>query len=106
MSALPTIPRWPATKTLSDFFNCTVVSSQKLLCRQDAYRGCLRLPRIALPFCIRENEIDSLVRCNRTSEHRSGPNITNVEGTSGPTDSVRSEERRVGKEGRWRWWRC
>src|SRR6059058_5586555 len=37
-SALPTIPRWPATKILSDFFTCTVVSSQKLPGRQDAHR--------------------------------------------------------------------
>src|ERR1700748_159111 len=36
MNALPTIPRWPATKILSDFFTCTVVSSQKLSGRQDA----------------------------------------------------------------------
>src|ERR1043166_1281306 len=33
-SALPTIPRWPATKILSDFFNCTVVCSQKIAGRQ------------------------------------------------------------------------
>ena len=36
--ALPTIPRWPATKILSDFFNCTVVSSQKSPGGQDAYQ--------------------------------------------------------------------
>jgi hypothetical protein len=36
--ALPTIPRWPATKILSDFFNGTVVSSQKMPGRQDAHR--------------------------------------------------------------------
>src|SRR2546421_8845533 len=38
MNALPTIPRWPATKILSDFFTCIVVSSQKLPGRQDARR--------------------------------------------------------------------
>jgi hypothetical protein len=36
--ALPTIPRWPATKILSDFLNCTIVSSQKSPGGQDAPR--------------------------------------------------------------------
>jgi len=38
MNALPTIPRRPATKIFSDFFNCTVVFSQKFPARQDARR--------------------------------------------------------------------
>ena len=47
-SALPTIPRWPATKILSDFFNCTVVSLVRNCLASKLPTGCLVFLRIVI----------------------------------------------------------
>src|SRR5262249_46353932 len=96
MNALPPIPRWPATKILSDLLKGTVVSSQKLPDRQDALHrfrgkpvtGCLVLLRIAHPFSIPGNENHSMGRCDSARECRFGPTIAAAEEPSGPTDSL------------------